>query len=736
MASNSQPNTSQALPGLPVVIKQEPEEFKNTPALFEDDGLDDEFYGHNEEVQRALKGPEEGASSYIADDDDLAFAGHNVEEPEFRGPAKGQAVALTMRPATSMRAAPIPAPQMRRATMPKPKPALMYQHMTPGTNLPLDNPSFAVMPISRVRQPDGSPFPTMCFEQELLHEPLAHRLLCGHLTLTSSSLPCGSTCRSSNYASGMPDGEDVSCHVYGCRYKIEVPVAPIASVFDPMPEDFRRGPREIDPNRRVLDADGEEAGTVCWQELRRAPYSHMLMCGHEIQTKDPEACHANCQPLTKKAAEKKKFSCRVQKCHEKEVRLSKVLRPTTNARVTKPKQPAKKRRGVDRELDLLRVMGKAKLGYGQATQERRDVGNDARSLRQATPFFNNMDLVAGQRLEFPKERPHSMSEARNGGFFSMPEGEYHAMREDEGGVQVEIEANSFGRRALHLEGRFDMEDRMEQVEDDEAAATTFDVADKHCVCESAADGYMVACVRCDLYFHPCCIGKGQHSPEEYESEKRYRLMQTDADLFRLSEEFTCADCDTKAEQARTLLGTEGRRAYRGEARKARKANIDMLDKIHGPGKAQAAPRQFIDWILFKCDTVIDEVQSLRNRAAKGSSAVSCGRCGQTIQGLFFHCLSAHCRSWHCCDGCAINGAAHEDGAHRFEAMHTSDLDGLSADHHAEGAPFEEKGHSLNLTKGKAAVGRRPQKRTRAVEKASADQDVEMGGVDEQNVMEE
>ncbi|KAK5726970.1 hypothetical protein LTR15_002861 [Elasticomyces elasticus] len=535
--------------------------------------------------------------------------------------------------------------------------------------------------------------------------------------MTASAIPCGSTCRSSNYASGMPDGENVPCQVDGCRYKVEVPVVPVASVFEALPEDFRHWPRDVDPNRRVLDADGEEAGTVCWRELRRAPYSHMLMCGHEIQTKDPEACHANCQPLTKKAAEKKKFSCRVQKCHEKEVRLSKVLRPTTNVRVTKPKQPAKKRRGVDRELDLLRVMGKAKLGYGQATQERRDVGNDARSLRQATPFFNNMDLVAGQRLDFPKERPHSMSEARNGGFFSMPEGEYHAMREDEGGVQVEIEANSFGRRALHLEGRFDMEDRMEQVEDDEAAATIFDVADKHCVCESAADGYMVACIRCDLYFHPCCIGKGQHSPEEYESEKRYRLMQTDADLYHLSEEFTCADCDTKAEQARTLLGTEGRRAYRGEARKARKANIDMLDKIHGPG--------------------IEEVQSLRKRTDKGMSTVSRGRCGSTIQGLFFYCLSAHCSSWHCCDGCAINGAAHEDEAHRFEAMHTSDLDGLLvADHHAEGATLEENGQLLKPSKGKAAIKRTPQKRTRAVAKASADQDVEMGGVDEQDVMEE
>ncbi|KAK5712230.1 hypothetical protein LTR17_018043 [Elasticomyces elasticus] len=717
MPSNSHPNTSQALPGLPVVIKQEPEEFKYTPALFEDDGLDDEFYGHNEEVKRALKEPEEGASSYIADDDDLAFAGHNVEEPEFRGPAKGQAVALTMRPATSTRAAPTPAPQMRRATMPKPKPTLMYQQMTPGTNLPLDNPSFAVVPIYRARQPDGSPFPTMCFEQELLHEPLAHRLLCGHLTLTSSALPCGSTCRSSNYASGMPDGEDVSCRVDGCRYKVEVQVAPIASVFEAMPEDFRRGPRDIDPNRRVLDTDGEEAGTVCWRELRRAPYSHMLMCRHEIQTKDPEACHANCQPLTKKAAEKKKFSCRVQKCHEKE--------------------PAKKRRVVDRELDLLRVMGKAKLGYGQATQERRDVVNGPRSLREATPFFNNMDLVAGQRLDFPKERPHSMSEARNGGFFSMPESAYHAMREDEGGVQVEIEANSSGRRALHLEGRFDMEDRMEQVEDEEAPATTFDVTDKHCVCESAADGYMVACVRCDLYFHPCCIGKGQHSREEYESEKRYRLMQTDADLFRLGEDFTCADCDTKAEQARTLLGMEGRRAYRGEARKARKANIDMLDKIHGPGKAQAAPRQFVDWILFKCDTVIEKVQSLRNRTDKGMSTVSCGRCGNTIQGLYFHCLSAHCSSWHCCDGCAINGAAHEDEAHRFEAMHTSDLDGLSpVDHHADRATLMEKGRSLKPTKGKAAVKRTPQKRTRSVVKTSADLDIEMGGVDEQDAMEE
>ncbi|KAK5726969.1 hypothetical protein LTR15_002860 [Elasticomyces elasticus] len=123
MASNNHPDTSQALPGLPVIIKQEPEEFKYTPALFEDDGLDDEFYGHNEEVKLALMKPDGKVSSYIADDDDLAFAGHDAEDvpqPEFRGPAKGQATALTMRPATSTKSAPAPAPQMRRATMPKP----------------------------------------------------------------------------------------------------------------------------------------------------------------------------------------------------------------------------------------------------------------------------------------------------------------------------------------------------------------------------------------------------------------------------------------------------------------------------------------------------------------------------------------------------------------------------------------------------------------------------------------
>ncbi|TKA65340.1 hypothetical protein B0A55_09438 [Friedmanniomyces simplex] len=732
MASNSVFSTSPGgmLPGAHVRIKQETreeeEDTEYTPMLIPDDGLDDDI--HNQEAHREPAAPGDAKPVYIQGDGHVASAGReaqDVPQPTSNQPAPGTLLSLTMRPAQSSSAAAKsqlawnPRPQMRKPTMPQAYNSV--QQMNPSTLLPLDNPSFTTGQVTRVLEPCLSPSPTQCFEQQLINSPFTHHLLCDHIVITATKLPCGILCAVSSYAVGVVHGESILCDVDGCRNKPEFIPYVSFPLFEDLPADFRTGQRAVDPNKRVRDADGEEAPTVCFVDHRWSPYTHILICGHEHYTTVPEACHENCktrQSADRKPAERAKFACVVKACQELQKKMASVLRPFNNARVKKLRQPSKLGRDKNisperlaREIGSLRVEGTAKLGYAQAVQEGPPVGY-AGPVGRPTKYINNMELAKGQRLDFDNDRPHSFGARgdRNGGFFSVPENAHRQMVENENGGLFEVEANSSNRRALHMEGRFDHEDRSEQVEDEHAGVGDLFVAQTHCVCDSPADSYMVQYVRCDRHFHPSCVGKGRFSIHDYGGDNHHKVMQADAARYHQAEtEFMCKECDGRAQLAQAMLGHGAQRALRASTRRAKKTDVDTSGEDHGLDDgtdgvvAQAAPQPLSAWILLKCDTNITVIQSLRQRTDRKVSGLS------------------------------------------FEALHTGDLQSVPVAKQTatESAVPEEGDRVYKAPSGYATVRRQPQRRKSApissrsspAKKAAGTRslDVEMGGVERPKV---
>ncbi|KAK0344839.1 hypothetical protein LTR94_012928 [Friedmanniomyces endolithicus] len=725
-------------------IKDEPEDADYTPMLIPDDGFDD-YTGHQAEHHEVAQ-PSDSKPVHVQDGDRVTSVdrgAQHMSQRTYNLPGLGMVSSLPMRPATysvaTATTAVNPGVHVRKLTMPQ-----LYnrvQQMTPGTLLPLDAPSFATGQVTRVRQPCGSPFPTRCFESQLINSPSAHRLLCDHVVVTMGSQPCGSNCAVSPHAAGMPDGETILCDVDGCRYKpVFMTYAP-APAFEDLPSDFRTGPRSIDPYRRVLDDTGEEAHTVCFVQHRRAPYTHTLMCGHEHNTLVPEACHANCktrQTADRKPAEKSKFSCAVKVCHDREKAKDKVLRPFNNARVKKAQQLFNTSRNkrvhperLARELGGLRVDGTRKLGYAQAVQEQQSRAG-AGAMRPPTEYVDNMELVKGQRLDFDNAQPHYSRAGGNGtaAFRSMPENAYHQMVENENGGFSEVVANNWHGTGLPMEGQVNRADRAEQREDERAGSEGLFVAQTHC------------CGRCDRHFHPSCVGQGAYSSHEYNSHQRHEAMQADADFYnRAGRDFACKECGDRARLAQAMLGQGTQRSLRASKRRANKPSEAVLDEEDGVtdhAMFHPAPQPLSAWVLLKCETDVKEVQTLRQRTDGKNSKYSCGSCSKAIRGLYFHCLSPQCKSWNCCDRCAVGGVGHVNGSHRFEALHTGDHASLPM---AEATAVQsEAGKEVYKAPSRnATVKRQPQKRkttatpkhTAAAKKTTATPslDVEMGGVD-------
>ncbi|KAK0985780.1 hypothetical protein LTR91_010516 [Friedmanniomyces endolithicus] len=736
-------------------IKDEPEDAGYTPMLIADDGFDD--YTHHQ-AEHQVAQPSDSKPVHVQDRDRVASFDRevqNVPQRKYNLPGLGVVSSLTMRPATYSQAtattAVNPGVHVRKLTMPQPHNPV--QQVTPGTLLPLDNPSYAIGQVTRVRQPCGSPFPTRCFESHLIYSPLAHRLLCDHVVVTMGNLPCGSNCAVSPHATGMPDGETILCDVDGCRYKPIFMTYTPAPAFEDLPSDFRTGPRSIDPNRRVLDITGEKAHTVCFVQHRRAPYTHTLMCGHEHNTLVPEACHANCktrQTADRKPAEKSKFSCAVKVCHDREQAKDKVLRPFNNARVKKAQQLFNASRNkrilperLARELGGLRVDGTRKLGYAQAVQEQQSRAG-AGAMRRPTEYLDNMELVKGQRLDFDDAEPHYSGAGGNGtaAFRSMPENAYHQMVENENGGFSELVANDWHGTGLPMEGQINRADRAQPREDERAGSEGLSVAQTHCICGITSDRYMVQCGRCDRRFHPSCVGKGGFSTQEYQSYQRHEAMQADADFYyRGEKDFVCHECDDRARLAQAMLGQGTQRSLRASKRQAKKSNEDVLDEEDGVtdhAMYQAGPQPLSAWVLLKCETDVKGIQTLRQRTDGKNSEYSCGSCSKRIQGLYFHCLSPQCKSWNCCDRCAVGGVGHVNGSHRFEALHTGDLKSLpiakATAVQSEVAEGPYKAPSRNATAKRQPQKRRTTattKRTAAAKRGTAapSLDVEMGLVD-------
>ncbi|KAK0254659.1 hypothetical protein LTS09_010466 [Friedmanniomyces endolithicus] len=736
-------------------IKDEPEETEYTPMLIPDDGFDD--YTPHQSEQHEVTQPSDSKPVLVRDGDHVASfdrGAQHMSQRTYNLPGLGMVSSLPMRPANysiaTATTAVNPDVHVRKLTMSQPY--NQVQRMTPGTLLPLDNPSFDTGQVTRVRQPCGSPFPTRCFESQFINSPLAHRLLCDHVVVTMGNQPCGSNCAVSPHAVSMPDGETILCDVDGCRYKPVFMTYTPSPAFEDLPSDFRTGPRSIDPNRRVLDDTGEEAHTVCFVQHRRAPYTHTLMCGHEHNTLVPQACHANCktrQTADRKPAEKSKFSCAVKVCHDREKAQDKCLRPFNNARVKKAQQLFNASRNkrvpperLARELGGLRVDGTRKLGYAQAVQEQQSRAG-AGAMRRPTEYVDNMELVKGQRLDFDDARPHYSGAGGNGTAANraMPENAYHQMIENENGGFSEVVANDRHVTGLLVEGQVNRADRAKPREDERAGSEGLFVAETRCVCGSPADDYMVLCSRCDHHFHPSCVGKGAFSIQDYQSHQHHEAMQADADFYnRAGQEFVCKECDDRARMAQAMLGQGTQRSLRASRRRAKKPSEAVLDEEDGVidhAMFHVAPQPLSAWVLLKCETDVKVIQTLRQRTDCKDSNYSCGSCSRQIQGLYFHCLSPQCKSWNCCDGCVVGGAGHVNGSHRFEALHTGDLESLPTAE-ATAVQSEVAEEVYKAPSRNATVKRQPQKRkttatpksTAAAKKASAAPsfDVEMGGV--------
>ncbi|KAK5716224.1 hypothetical protein LTR17_016566 [Elasticomyces elasticus] len=556
-----------ALPGLTYHIKPEPEESQSTPVLFEDDGLD-----YLEEVRR--EAPEQRAERttriYNRFGDEI--------ELEPRANVYGH----------------VDPPQTTSQTMPKmpmtmtmrPRVNNPLKEVNAGTLLPLDRPKYSVVgwqnsgiPVMRSFQAGGAPYPTVCFERQLLYEPQKHHLLCGHIASTQYIQACGGNCASSAFASGRALGDEIACGTQGCRYYSAPATAPPAPGLGSLPESFRTGPSAIDLHTRKLNRHGEEDPTTCFFDLRTSPKSHMLICGHVYTTRNLRACFSNCNPhFNGKAAELYTTAwCERGDCKIANKGPKSMMRPFNNSKVQKPQRPAKKAYTgpVQRMLHSLAIEGTPMLGFAQATRE------PHLARPEPTEYVNSMAHVANQNLDPVNERPHSygIGGQRNGGFDTMPDHVHAEMVEDEGGVLIATEANRTNHRARHVDGRFDREDRAEHVEDEPAHDAELIMPNLFCVCKSLADSNMIACVRCEKPFHPCCISKGTASVWEYENE-RDKALQADADYWRDEDHaFSCSDCDKIV-------------AERGAARMTGADALRMVkEQVAADAKAHAAERE-------------------------------------------------------------------------------------------------------------------------------------------------
>ncbi|KAK3624331.1 hypothetical protein LTR56_021049 [Elasticomyces elasticus] len=568
-ANNATMYPQAALPGLTYHMKQEPEDFESTPALLEDDGLD-----YLEEVRR--EAPEQRAERTTM------IYNHFGDEIELE--PRANVYGHVHPPQTTLQTMPmIP---MTMTMRPRPRVNNPLIEVNAGTLLPLDRPKYSVVgwqnsgiPIMRSFQAGGAPYPTVCFEEQLLYEPQKHHLICGHIATTQYVQACGGNCASSAFASGRALGDEISCGTEGCKYYSSPAAAQPASGLGHLPESFRTGPPATDPHSRKLNRHGEEDPTTCFFELRATPKSHMLVCGHVYTTLKPRPCFTNCKPhWNGKAAELYTTAwCSQPECKAESKGRKAALRKTNNQRVQKIVRPAKKvyTGPVQRMLGSLAIEGTPMLGFEQATQEPRF------ARPEPIEYVNSMAHVGNQNLDPVNERPHSygIGGQRNGGFDTMPDHVHAEMVEDEGGVLIATEANRANHRTRHVDGRFDREDRAEQVEDEPAPDTDLIAPDVFCSCKSLADSYMVACARCERHFHPCCIGKGKASMWEYENE-RDKALQADADHWRdENHAFSCSDCDKVI-------------AERGAARMTGADALRMVkEQVAADAKAGAAERE-------------------------------------------------------------------------------------------------------------------------------------------------
>ncbi|KAK4574989.1 hypothetical protein LTR86_000839 [Recurvomyces mirabilis] len=349
--------------------------------------------------------------------------------------------------------------------------------------------------------------------------------------------------------------------------------------LDDMPDNvFRNGPQY---HQRKLDPTVEQPPTVCFEEHSRNALVHVLTCGHRHVTAAPRACNRSCR-LSDNAESKTgghgSFVCEDRQCVQKEKKLSAVFNKSYKGGDIKVRKPVKARANTayyaDRLSRALKIDGSDKL-FAMPEEERRKIQ------------FGNAEL-ADPRPK--KEPPHSYGgRIREQQLFeyTMPDGMQAEMEDEENNVTLESAADGRARLNINRDGFYEAEDRDEQdVGDDQAEPDDDEVIELHCTCGSPADSHMVQCTDCANYFHPKCVGKGDFSPEEYESERGRHALQADFDRYQDGDvEFLCVSCDNvfKSVLAESILHTKTMRNIKDEGKTAaHQRAADQLQYHTGP----------------------------------------------------------------------------------------------------------------------------------------------------------
>lgn len=348
-----------------------------------------------------------------------------------------------------------------------------------------------------------------------------------------------------------PEPEEISAsrrnslfdkELFGGSFALPIRTAP--SFQNSMP------PAPAPPQRllsRSSNGDLEQAPTACWEQHRFRPYHHVLMCGHEIDTAEIQACGSSCQPSS--SAESKPKGPHIL-CLERSCVRSRMVQARRKANIFIPRKgkvptrkstprAAKKTSGPmqtdegdslflpeaveavqpakatlrPRELANLRTDGTNALRYGTARRGRPSgvpgPDSQARTSESAKVVKQPYDFQGIGAMEQAKNTAYDVDT----GMWSRSE-EAHATMVVRQPGRVERD-HSPGEKLPR-----NQVDRGDEEDEDEDASERFETQiggvqpdgsyaapELHCVCKSPHDSKMQQCEECERSFHLKCIRK-------------------------------------------------------------------------------------------------------------------------------------------------------------------------------------------------------------------------------------